>query len=136
MINSRCFVRLHEINCVTYNSIVENNLLYLPTNVNSKIEYRLQIEFKNITGDIIYTQIPTTVNAVFLNSKTGTKYSLNCSYVSTSNNLNEYLLKISSQSYEDSGSDILELIFQNNEYIGSLRLPIKVKKIKKSNIIN
>lgn len=135
MINSRCFVRLHEINCVTYNSIVENNLLYLPTNVNSKIEYRLQIEFKNITGDIIYTQIPTTVNAVFLNSKTGTKYSLNCSYVSTSNNLNEYLLKISSQSYEDSGSDILELIFQNNEYIGSLRLPIKVKKIKKSNRI-
>ena len=135
MANSKCFTRLHEITCVTYDAPVLDNLFYLPTEADSIIEYNLQVEFKNIIGDILYTNIPTDVTPVFLNSRTGARYSLECQYLGRSNNLNGYLLRISSQAYEDSGSDILELVFQNDQYIGSLRLPIQVKKVKKSNRI-
>ena len=133
MAKSKCFVRLDKLTCLTYELPIVDNTLYLPSEVTDFVNYKLEIEFKDVAGDILYTDIPETVTAVFLNSRTGGRYSLNCEYVSTLNNLSRYDLTISSQAYEDSSSDILEIVFESLNYLGSLRIPIQIKKIKKTN---
>ena len=132
MIKSKCFVRLNDLTCTTYNSPIENSTLYIPTESSNIIEYNVRVEFRNIEGNIIYTPVLQSTRASFLNTKTGAKYELDCIYINTDNTLHNFQLRINDQAYEDSNSNVLEIVFENLTYIGSLRLPIKVKYVRKA----
>lgn len=132
MTKAKCFVRLNDLTCTTYNSPIENSTLYIPTESSDIIEYNVQVEFKDILENIIYFPTLQATRASFLNTKTGAKYELDCTFVSTDNNIHNFQLRINNQSYEDSNSNLLEIVFENSTYIGSLRLPIKVKYIRKA----
>ena len=91
MIKSKCFVRLNDLTCTTYNSPIENSTLYIPTESSNIIEYNVRVEFRNIEGNIIYTPVLQSTRASFLNTKTGAKYELDCIYMTTDNNEHNFL---------------------------------------------